>query len=233
MAYGDLCSLADVKAWLSTGGPGSPFPSLDDALLARLITAESQAIASWFGRPIQSADWIEVKDGLSGPFGPRESRFPFGVIPVSAVSLVIVAGVTIPPIPTPPVAPPGQSVVSFYPTQAGYVFSPTQLTIRGYDVPRKAQCVTLQYTAGYAAVPPDVAQACIELVALRYRERGRIGEISKHLGDGSTVSYERKDIPDSIKTMLQPYRLVAPLYGTPPQPAPTATDPAVLVGAFA
>jgi hypothetical protein len=233
VAYGDLCSLADVKAWLSTGGPGSPFPSLDDALLARLITAESQAIANWLNRPILAADWIEVKDGLSGPFGPRESRFQFGVLPVTAVALVVVAGVTIPPIPTPPAASVGQASVSFYPSEAGYVFSPTRLVIRGYDVPRRAQCVTLQYTAGYANVPPDVAQACIELVALRYRERGRIGEVSKHLGDGSTVAYDRSDIPAKIRTILQPYRLVAPLSGTPPQLAPTMTDPATLAGAIA
>jgi hypothetical protein len=238
MTYGDLCALADVKAWLSTGGPGSPFPSLDDALLARLITAESQAIANWLGRPILSADWIEVKDGLSGPFGPstgsgRESRFQFGMIPVTAVALVVVAGVTIPPISTPPAASAGQASVSFYPSEAGYVFSPTQLVIRGYDVPRRAQCVTLQYTAGYASVPPDVAQACIELVALRYRERGRIGEVSKHLGDGATVAYDRSDIPAKIRTILQPYRLVAPISGTPPQLAPTATDPATLAGAVA
>jgi hypothetical protein len=232
MAYGDLCSLADVKAWLSTGGPGSPFPSLDDGLLARLITAESQAIIAWLNRPILAADWIEYRDG-GGLWGPREAKFPFGVTPCTAVLLVVVDTVTIPAIPPAAIAPPGQSVTSFYTTQAGYLFTPTQLIIRGYPVPRRAGVVMMQYTAGYASVPPDVAQACIELVALRYRERGRIGEMSKHLGDGSTVSYERKDIPDSIKTMLQPYRLVAPLYGTAPQLAPTATDPATLVGAIA
>jgi hypothetical protein len=233
MAYGDLCSLADIKAWLATGGPASPFPSLDDALLQRLITAESQAITAWLNRPILSADWIEIRDGLGGPWRPRESRFPFGVIPCTAVLLVVVAGVTIPPIPAAPVAPPGQSVVSFYTSQAGYEFTATQLVIRGYCVPRKAQCVTIQYTAGYASVPPDVAQACVELVALRYRERGRIGEVAKHLGDGATVTYDRSDIPAKIKTMLQPYRLTAPVAGAAPQLAPTATDPATLAAAIA
>jgi hypothetical protein len=232
LPYGDLCSLADVKAWLSTGGPGTPFPSLDDALIARLITAESQAIASWLGRPILAADWQETRDGLSGPYGPCESRFQFAVTPCTAVLLVVVDRVTIPAIPAAPVAPPGQSVASLYTTQAGYAFSATQLVIRGYYVPRRAQCVLLQYTAGYASVPYDLAQACIELVALRYRERGRIGEISKHLGDGSTVTYERKPIPDSIKLMLQPYRLVAPISGLAPVLAPTATDAAILAGAL-
>jgi hypothetical protein len=229
MAYGDLCSLADVKAWLSTGGPGSPFPSLDDALIERLITAESQAIVRWLNRPILSADWVETKDGLGGLRGPYESRFQFGVIPCTAVSLVVADGITLPPIGSAAVP----AAAGGTPALPGYVFSPTQLVIRGYYVPRKAQCVLMQYTAGFASVPAEIVQACIELVALRYRERTRIGEISKHLGDGSTVAYDRSAIPAKIKAMLQPYRLVAPLCGTAPQLAPTATDPATLAGAIA
>ncbi|HJU15718.1 MAG TPA: head-tail connector protein [Stellaceae bacterium] len=223
MSFGDLCTLADVKAWLNTGGPSAPFPSLEDALLARLITAASQAIQSWLGRPILAADWTETRDGLAGAYGAQESRFPFGVTPCSAVALVVVDGVAVPPVPN---TAPARS----YAAQAGYVFSPTQLVVRGYCVPRKAQCVLMQYTAGYASVPPDIAQAAIEVVALRYRARTRIGEVSKRIGS-EVVSYDRSDIPAAVKAMLQPYRLVAPIAGLAPQPAPTATDPAILVGA--
>ena len=57
----------------------------------------------------------------------------------------------------------------------GYTFSATQLAVCGYKFCRGAQNVVVEYTAGYATAPPDIAQACIELVALRYRERTRIG----------------------------------------------------------
>jgi hypothetical protein len=86
--------------------------------------------------------------------------------------------------------------------------------IRGYAVPRKAGCVSLQYTAGYAVPPADLSQACIELVALRYRERGRIGEVAKAIGGGQTVSYSQKDMSDSIKSLIQQYRRVAPIAGS-------------------
>src|SRR5207237_976011 len=61
MPYGDLTTLADVKAWLQTGQ--NPFPATDDALLQRLIAAASEFIQNWLGRPIASGDWLETRDG--------------------------------------------------------------------------------------------------------------------------------------------------------------------------
>jgi hypothetical protein len=227
-SFGDLTTLADVKAWLQTGQ--SAFPATDDALLMRLITAASQFIQTWLNRQITSQDWVEIRDGLGSPLGPYDVRYQFAAFPVSVVSLVVVDGLTIPPIPASPPAPLGIAVVSTFATQAGYLFTPTQLVIRGYVVPRKAGCVTLQYTAGYAVTPPELAQACIELVALRYRERSRIGEVARAIGGGETVSYSQKDMSDSIKTLIQQYRVVAPIAGFL-MPAPTQTDTATLAGA--
>jgi Phage gp6-like head-tail connector protein len=215
-SFGDLTTLADVKAWLQTGQ--SAFPATDDALLTRLITAASQFIQTWLNRQIASQDWIEIRDGLGSIVGPSETRYQFATFPVSAVGLVIVDGVALTPI------PPSS------PARAGYLFTPTQLVIRGYAVPRRAACVTLQYTAGYTMTPPDLAQACIELVALRYRERSRIGEVARAIGGGETVSYSQKDMSDSIKSLIQQYRIVAPIAGFLMR-APTQTDTATLAGA--
>jgi hypothetical protein len=88
------------------------------------------------------------------------------------------------------------------------------------------------YTAGYPATPPEIAQACIELVALRYRERTRIGEVSRSVGGGETVSYAQRDMSPSIATLLQQYRVVAPIAGYSLAMAPTGTDPATLVAAL-
>jgi Phage gp6-like head-tail connector protein len=240
MAFGDLCALGDVKAWLNLT------TSADDALLSRLITAASQYIQQWLNRPIPLADYVETRDGLSGALGPRESRFAFGVQPCQAVSVVIVDGVTIPPVPIPglvaagsgaamgagtPPAPPGQAVSSFYTQSAGYLFTLSELVIRGYPVPRKAGCVFMQYTAGYAATPPDLAQACIELVAQRYRARGRIGEVSRRIGP-EAAQYSQLDMPTAIKTLIQRYRLMAPIFARTPQLAATATDAATVAAAL-
>jgi hypothetical protein len=210
MAFGDLTTLGDVKAWLQTGQ--NAFPTTDDALLTRLITAASQLIQTWLNRQIISQDWIEARDGLGNALGPSDVRYQFAAFPVTAVSRVLVDGIVIPAIPTP--AQSATAAVGAMAAQSGYLFTPTQLVIRGYAVPRKAGCVSMQYTAGYAVPPADLSQACIELVALRYRERGRIGEVTKAIGGGQTVSYSQKDMSDSIKSLIQQYRRVAPIAGS-------------------
>lgn len=212
MAFGDLTTLGAVKAWLQAGQ--NPFPDTDDALLTDLVTAASQFIQTWLGRPIAMADWAEMRDGMGG------QRQSFANMPVCAVLSVTVDGIDIPPVPE------GSSF------SAGYVFSPTELVLRGYVFTRRAQNVVVTYTAGYAATPPELAQACIELVCQRYRERTRTGEVSKALGGGETVTYSQKDMSDDIKTILSRYQAVAPATGFVRQLAATATDPATLAAAL-
>jgi hypothetical protein len=215
MAYGDLTTLADVKAWLQTGQ--SAYPPTDDALLTRLITAASQYIQTWLNRRIAQCDYIEVRDGTGG------QRLQFCSFPVSAMLSLTIDGVTIPPAP-PPSPSTGLTM--------GYVFSPTQLAIRGYYFTRRPQNIVITYTAGYTTTPPEIAQACIELVALRYRERTRIGEVSKSVGGGETVTYAQKDMSLPIATLLQQYRAVAPIAGYSAMVAMTNTDPATLAAAL-
>ena len=208
MAFGDFTTLSDVKAWLQNGQ--SSFPTTDDALLSRLITAASQYIQTWLNRQIPLADYVEVRDGTGG------HRLQFGCFPVVTVQSLTVDGQTI-----------LQAASS---CAAGYSFSTSQLSVRGYKFCRGAQNVVIAYTAGYATIPPDIAQACIDLVALRYRERTRIGEISKSLGGIETVSFSQKDLSDSIKTLLQQYRLVSPIVAFRPMVASTGVDPAIVSG---
>src|ERR1700751_5443963 len=120
-SFGDLTTLADVKALLKTGQ--SPFPATDDALLTRLITAASQYIQTWLNRQIALQDWIEVRDGIGNALGPGDVRYQFAAFPVTTVSLVVVDGLTIPPLlASPPAQQPGVAVVSTFATQAGYLF---------------------------------------------------------------------------------------------------------------
>jgi len=196
VAFGDLTTLADVRAWLQTGQ--AAFPASDDALLTRLITASSQYIQTWLNRQIASADYLETRDGTGG------HRLQLACFPVTAVLSLTIDGQVVP--------------AATSSGAAGYSFSATQLALYGYCFSRGAQNVVVSYTAGYSITPPEVAQACIELVALRYRERTRIGEVSRSLGGAETVAYAQKDMSDAIKTLLLQYRLVAPIAAIQPVP---------------
>src|SRR5579884_302346 len=210
MAYGDLCQLGDVKAWLSLGQ--NPLPNADDALLSRLITAASRFIGSWLGRQVwPPAVWQEVRDGSGG------NTLVFANFPVTAVSSLTIDGLAI------PAAPAGGGF------DAGYRFTETVLSLTGYRFTRRQQNVIVTYTAGYAAVPDDISQACIELVALRYRERTRIGEVSKALAGGETVTFSQKDMSDSTRTLLMPYKAVAPVSGFGRRLAPAGAPVTIAV----
>lgn len=212
MAFGDLTTLDDVKAWLQTGQDA--FPSTDDVLLARLITAASRFIESWLGRPIAASDWQEVRDGSGG------QRLGFAHVPVTDVLSLAIDSIAIPP---------AAGDGGYGP---GYVFTETELALRGYVFTRRAQNVVVTYTAGYAVTPPDIAQAAIELVALRYRERSRIGEVSRALGGGETVTYSQQDMSDDVKLLLSQYRAVTPISGFVRRLAPTATDALTIAAAL-
>lgn len=59
----------------------------------------------------------------------------------------------------------------------------------------------------YGYIPADVEQACLEMVGLRFREKDRIGQVSKAVGS-ETVSFSQKDMPEDVKTLLNQYRKV-------------------------
>lgn len=180
----DLTTLANLKGWLNLTATG------DDALLGRLVTAASAFVENWLGRAVGLTAYGETRDGTGG------TTLAFAVTPVVGVTALTIDGNPIRPSPD-GIAP-------------GYVFSPSRLALIGGGFRRGLANVLLGYQAGYAAVPPEIEQAVIELAALRYRERDRIGLVSKGLA-GETTSFAQKDMPADVATALQRYRKVVPL----------------------
>ncbi len=66
-----------------------------------------------------------------------------------------------------------------------------------------------EHTKGYMDVPDDIRFACCELAALRYKEKGRLGEVSKDVG-GQTVAYTQKDLSDFGRAVIRHYKRVTP-----------------------
>jgi hypothetical protein len=68
----------------------------------------------------------------------------------------------------------------------------------------------LGVTIAYGCCPRDLEQVVIDLCCLRYRERLRMGENSRSLGQ-EVMSYSTKDLSDNMKTALSQYQNVLPI----------------------
>jgi hypothetical protein len=186
MATTDLTTVANVQQWLGLN------PGTDDQLLARMVTSISSTIQSWLNRKLVSMQFTESRDGHGG------AVMYFRDYPVTSVSSVVVDSQVIP-------ASPNGDV-----TQPGYTFNEIGLFLHGYRFNRGRGNVALAYTAGYTQIPSDIEQAVIETIAMRYRERDRIGQASKSIG-GETVAFVVRDFPPDVMTLLQNYKQVTTL----------------------
>jgi hypothetical protein len=182
----DLTTVADLAAWLSLVNVDQPTSDR----LQKMVTAASLFIQQVISRTIRSLAYSETRDGHGG------NRMVLANGPVTAVSSVLIDGVSIP--------------ASTSPATLGYIFTPTALVLRGYTFTTNDCNIQVSYTAGFAQTPPDLAQACLELAALRWKERDHIGHVSKNFGS-ETVTFLVKDMPDSVRTILNQYKAVVPV----------------------
>ncbi len=204
MPYGDLATFDAAKRWLLVVG----FPASDDPLLADLITSASDFIHNWTNRFFPIADYEEIRDG-TGTY-----NLVFANYPVLSVASVNVDTIEIPPAPT---------TLAF-----GYLFSPTRLSLRGYHFRQRPLNTVIRYTAGFAQIPPMVSQACVELVAMQYRERARIGVKQEATVGVDSATYNVDDLQPHTLTALKQVRCVAPVSGFSHRLAATQTDPTLI-----
>jgi hypothetical protein len=151
-----------------------------DHILQRLITAESERIEKAIQRPVLP----EKRTDYITSYGGSTILLPAS--PIRSIDTLLIDGV--------PVSVEHDDISVW--------------RVDGRQWPRNA-CIQVTYTAGFETVPYDLEQACIELVAFRYRERERIGHQSKSIA-GETVSYITQAMPDSVKRAIAPYKRVAP-----------------------
>lgn len=184
MATTQLTTLANVKA--SKGSVASA----DDPVLTRLIDAVSAAILNYINVEIGQVAHTEYRDGRGTDSLVTKHA------PILSVQSLTVGGIAIP-------ASNG--------TSYGYQIADSQLVVlRGGTFASGRRNILIAYTSGYASVPGDIEQACIDTVLRRFAELQRAGQSSKTL-QGETVSFDTKDLSAQTKLTLQPYRRVVPV----------------------
>jgi len=164
-------------------------PEGDVDTIKALITAYSQWVRSYTARDFSITSYARRFDGRN------TDRLMLPQTPVVSVSSVAV----------------GISVITAQPDfgQVGFWFDDDSVMLEGHRFERGVGNVAIEWEAGYATIPVDIAQAVNELVGLRYALRDKQGWASKSLA-GETVSLITKDMPDSVKAVLNSYRRVVP-----------------------
>jgi uncharacterized phiE125 gp8 family phage protein len=180
----DLTTVAAVKAYAGVTG------SADDALLASLVSAYSAYVQQWLNRNILTASYTRSFNGRD------HTAQMLPQWPVQSVQSVTVDGIAIP----------ARVLI----TDNGFNTDGMSVILQGYCFSKGRANVQIAWTAGYATVPLELAQAVNELVTLRYKLRDKMEWSSKSLA-GETVSLVTKDMPDSVKTILNNWRAVVPV----------------------
>lgn len=191
---GDLTTLPEVKQYL--GIPDAV--TTQDALLSRLISAASQYMQSWMSRVIALQTYNEVRNGMGGQTMVLLNQ------PIVSVASLTVDGVVIPP--RPPLGPTAATGYGF-----GFVFDDTRLFLSGARFGQGMQNVSVVYDAGFATVPPDLDQACIEMVGDLLKYKDRIGQNSMSI-EGQSISFNVQPIPQRVQGVLATYKRVTPVY---------------------
>lgn len=199
MAFGDLCTLNDLYGWIVP-----PPPAVDDPILERLIAAASDFIYQYLHRFIPLAQYTEVINGHGGP-----------TIVLANRPVVQITGLTV------GINPITQSANN----GIGYLFTPTAVTLHGYAFTRGQQNVTITYVSGYTDIPAAITQACIELVTLRYKERGREGVAQESVVGIKSDTYRVIDFAPSTLSSLLPFRNIVPSSPSALYPTPSPIPP--------
>lgn len=164
-----------------------------DTVLARLVAAGSAFVQgpAGIGYEVAAQSYALVLDGPGGDVLVLGSKPP-----LTAVASLAIDGVTIP--------------LAATSTGAGYRFSPSSIWMRGYAFTRGRGNVELTCTRGWVTTPADLEQAVLEVIAVRFKERDHIGQDAASM-QGQNITFSTRDVPASVKTVLQGYKKVVPV----------------------
>lgn len=179
-----ITTLASVKTYLNITA------STSDALLTSLIASVQKAVENFIGYALDPASYVAEYDGNGGDLMFVNN------LPITAVTSLIIAGLTIP-------ASTGYTV-------NGYAFDYEKIWLRGYLYTLGRKTVKVSYSAGYSVMPADLIQVANEMIALQYRERDWKGYKSKSLA-GESITFENVIFSDEVKSIMTSYMRVVPV----------------------
>ena len=182
-ASGNLCSVSDVKQHLGLGD------ATHDAFLSALVASASEAIENYCRRKFAATQHTEYHDGMGSALLLLDQH---PVTEVSDLRQDLDRDFDA----AEPISPDDYVV---YPRE-GLLQRVSGIFHRGL------RNVRVTYTAGYAAIPTDVARACVMLVAEWFNRarQGADGIEQESLGEYA-ATYAADGLPRRVLQMLTPY----------------------------
>lgn len=177
----DLTTLDNAKAWLNLTS------AVSDEMLQRLITACSTFMQSWMNKTVRLVDYVETRNGIGG------TRLLLRNSPVASVASLSIDGQAI--------------AARAAPGGYGYTFDDISVMVYGTCFTIGQQNVTIAYRAGYASVPADLEQACLDTIGDWFKYRDRIGKTSEAI-EGQSISFTNASLPARAKDVMMQYRSV-------------------------
>ena len=180
--------------------------SNSDAVMSRLITSCSQYILSRTQRTTfnLTSNYNEVRNGNGN------SRMALLIWPCASVNSVTIDNIVIQPSPDGVQSGWASDTYSVFLLGSYTVYYPTLAPGAYPGFFRKGyQNVQFNYNYGYATLPADVNQACIELVSLRFvnMRTPNVGMKSSSLSGIGTTSYITSAEPDSVTAVINRYKI--------------------------
>lgn len=167
------------------------YVSVDDPILSRLITQVSAWIKTIINRDLNLQTYSEIRSSYLG-----QTKLQLYQYPVFEIYSVTVNG----------------SLIKESTNQniAGWVQDYDSVAFRNMSLPKGYANVVINYAAGYDPMPMDINQACMELVAWRYKEKDRIAQTNKSVGGENVTFITAKEGYPHIMKIIDEYKRVSP-----------------------
>ena len=185
MATYDLCTLDQVRDYGELKG----LTAQDEDVIEDLITRVTTLFENYVNKKIKSREFTEYYDG-HGEYNLVTNQYP--IISIDSIKDDVNwewgSDTTV-----------GSTDYRIH-TDKTYVVLQTTLQ-------NAIQNVKIVYTAGYATIPTDIVQACIEEVLRKYRHRTDFDVTAMSQENGS-VTYTEKGLLTGTKAILDKYKRV-------------------------
>lgn len=179
MATTDLCTLEEVKDYMGITGSAS---DVDD-LFERLINNVTIAFHSYCGiHQFKAADYIEYLggDGVSYIFLTNN--------PINTITYIAEDSDW------------DFAANTYYETD-DYAIMDDMVVLKNSIFPKGLRNLKVSYNGGYATIPKDLNQACIEEVVRKYKKRTNVDLISKSTADGGFTKIQHGMLKDTIDVL--------------------------------